>query len=281
MAYRQLNTEFWQDPEMLDDFSPEDKYFYLWLLTNPKARQCGIFQISKREAEIQLGYTWESVEKLILRFENQYKKIMYSPETKEIAVKNWLKWNPPANPSVEMNVKKDLATVKNRALVAFVLGPTPSIQGVDTVGTPAPIQEQEQEQEQECQDSLALAEEGMVSVPTPSESDSTAQYLYDSIKIKSDPPCWKHKSPDLKKWSEDIEKLHRIDKIDYADIRAVIDWSTSHAFWSANILSADKLRKQFNKLYLQMRQRASPQRKGFNPNDAKQQEALSRILAEV
>ena len=50
----------------------------------------------------------------------------------------------------------------------------------------------------------------------------------------------------------DIEKLLRIDGRLAAEIMAVIDWCQSDPFWRSNILSAAKLRKQYDTLRLQM-----------------------------
>ncbi|WP_231597694.1 hypothetical protein [Bacillus sp. SA1-12] len=45
--YRMVRTEFWRDSIALDEMTPEDKYFYLYLLTNPKTTQIGIYRITK------------------------------------------------------------------------------------------------------------------------------------------------------------------------------------------------------------------------------------------
>ena len=34
-TYRQIYISFWSDTKVCDDFTPEDKYFYIYLLTNP------------------------------------------------------------------------------------------------------------------------------------------------------------------------------------------------------------------------------------------------------
>lgn len=52
----------------------------------------------------------------------------------------------------------------------------------------------------------------------------------------------------LQKWCEPIEKLLRIDKKTREDILIVIEWSQKDDFWKSNILSTEKLRKQFDKL---------------------------------
>ena len=44
----------------------------------------------------------------------------------------------------------------------------------------------------------------------------------------------------------------RIDKRSVEDIEAVIRWCQQDDFWHKNILSTDKLRKQFDKLYIAM-----------------------------
>ena len=31
--YRNVQTSFWTDPKVADDFTPEDKFFYLYLFT--------------------------------------------------------------------------------------------------------------------------------------------------------------------------------------------------------------------------------------------------------
>ena len=60
------------------------------------------------------------------------------------------------------------------------------------------------------------------------------------------------KKPNLQNWSKVFDLMIRIDKRTPEKIRAVIQWSQQDAFWQNNILSAEKLRKQFDKLELQM-----------------------------
>jgi phage replication O-like protein O len=78
------------------------------------------------------------------------------------------------------------------------------------------------------------------------------QHFYDQIQKYVQPPTFKNKAPNLKKWAEDIEKLNRIDKIDFSDIKRVIDFTVKDSFWSNHVLSGKKLRVQFNTLYLKM-----------------------------
>jgi len=113
--YRQVYTEFWSDSFVLE-LTPEEKYFYLYLISNSKSTQCGIYEISKRTIETDSGYNRETVEKLIQRF-CDYKKILYCDGTKEIMIINWIKYNLPNNQNAIKCVQKELLKVKNKAFV--------------------------------------------------------------------------------------------------------------------------------------------------------------------
>ena len=63
----------------------------------------------------------------------------------------------------------------------------------------------------------------------------------------------KAKKPDFQKWAVHIDRLIRIDKRDPGEIRNVIEWSQNDSFWQNNILSTEKLRKQFGQLALKMK----------------------------
>ncbi|MFV3010971.1 DnaD domain protein [Clostridium botulinum] len=113
--YRQLYTEFWKDGFVVE-LEPEEKYFYLYLLTNANTSQCGSYELPKKIIENETGYNRETVDNLIKKFE-EYKKIIYSEETKEIIVLNWFKYNEPNNINVIKCVNKELKKIKNRNFV--------------------------------------------------------------------------------------------------------------------------------------------------------------------
>lgn len=60
------------------------------------------------------------------------------------------------------------------------------------------------------------------------------------------------KQPVIQTWADDMRKLVELDKRDKHDVALVIKWCQQDSFWSTNILSAYKLRKQFDQLYLKM-----------------------------
>lgn len=113
--YRQLQVKFWQDGFVLD-LTPEEKFFYAYLMTNSKTTQCGIFELPKRIIEMETGYNRETVDKLIKRFVD-YGKIYYSQETKEIMVKNWIKYNFINSKNTILCINKELKEIKNTEFV--------------------------------------------------------------------------------------------------------------------------------------------------------------------
>jgi hypothetical protein len=60
------------------------------------------------------------------------------------------------------------------------------------------------------------------------------------------------KSPDLQKWAEVVDRMIRIDKRSVAEIEDVIVWCQNDEFWQNNILSTEKLRKQYDQLAMKM-----------------------------
>ena len=58
---RVVSTSFWEDETIVNDFSPEDKYFYLYLITNPHTSQLGIYKLVPKTAAFELGYSKEAV----------------------------------------------------------------------------------------------------------------------------------------------------------------------------------------------------------------------------
>lgn len=118
-VYRNVQVNFWQD-EFILDLTPEERYFYIYLLTGTKTKQCGIYVLPKRVAELETGYNMETVEKLLNRFV-EYGKILYDAETKELYIMNWLNYNPILNTNVEKCVLRELKTVKNKEFIHMFL----------------------------------------------------------------------------------------------------------------------------------------------------------------
>jgi len=89
-------------------------------------------------------------------------------------------------------------------------------------------------------------------------------------KIRQNMP--KFKDPNILSWAKQIDKIHRIDGYDYEEIRAMMIFAQKHYFWWKNILSPDKLRKQW--LRLEAEKCAGPQNGGnFKAKKSAEEEA--------
>jgi dipeptidyl aminopeptidase/acylaminoacyl peptidase len=117
-AFRKISVTFWSD-SFIGDLTPEQKYFYLYLMTNDKTTQCGIYETSIRKICFDTGYNSETVLKL-LDFFQEKNKIRFSKETNEIALLNWVKFNDSNSPKVLSCVEKELKNVKNRVLIQYL-----------------------------------------------------------------------------------------------------------------------------------------------------------------
>jgi DnaD/phage-associated family protein len=119
--FRMVRTEFWTNPICVEEMSPEDRYFYLYLQTNPQTTQIGIYKITKKQMAFDLGYSLESVHALMDRFIEHHKLIRYNPETRELALKNWGKENFDKGGKPLMDcILSELNGVEDRSLIFYV-----------------------------------------------------------------------------------------------------------------------------------------------------------------
>lgn len=118
---RVVSTSFWEDSKVMTLFTPEDKYFMLYLLTNPHTTQLGIYQLVPKVAAFEMGYSVEAVNSLIDRFETKYDVIRYNPKTMEVAVKNYLKHSilKGGKPVLDLLITEE-RQVKDKSLLNYI-----------------------------------------------------------------------------------------------------------------------------------------------------------------
>lgn len=118
---RVVSTSFWEDETIVNDFSPEDKYFYLYLITNPHTSQLGVYKLVPKTAAFELGYSKEAVMVLLERFENKYDMIRYNKETCEVAIKNYLRHSvvKGGKPVMDCLIKEE-SRVEDKTLLEYV-----------------------------------------------------------------------------------------------------------------------------------------------------------------
>lgn len=92
---------------------------------------------------------------------------------------------------------------------------------------------------------------------TPAYAQELARLLWELIR-SNNPSA---REPNLEAWARTFDRMVRLDGRDPQEIEYVIRWCQADEFWFANILSADKLRKQYDQLLVHMareRKRSSP-----------------------
>lgn len=137
--FRKIHTSFWSD-SFTSELERDKKLFYLYLLTNERTTQCGIYEITKKQISFDLGYSIDTVSKLIKDFEKSG-KIKYNEQTKEIAIKNWLKYNSSSSPKVQSCIDKEFKLVKDTLLIQY-------LNSIDTCSQEEEEEEKETEEEE-------------------------------------------------------------------------------------------------------------------------------------
>ena len=120
--YRSIASSFWTDPKIAE-FSAEDRYMMLYLLTNPRTTLAGTMELNYRQIAFEIGHSVESAVCIIRRLDEKHKVIMLSENTNEILIKNWYKYNwAGGSPKVLTAVKNVVKWVKNEEFKAYILG---------------------------------------------------------------------------------------------------------------------------------------------------------------
>ena len=86
-----------------------------------------------------------------------------------------------------------------------------------------------------------------------------AKLLLKEIKVNNP----KAKEPNLQTWAKTFDLMIRRDKHKPKEIAKVIDWCQKDNFWFKNILSANKLREQYDQLILKMQDKPLSTKSGL------------------
>lgn len=112
--YRNVHISFWTDAKVADEMTPEDKYFFLYLLTNPHGNILGCYEFSFKQAEAETGYQKDTIHKLIDRMRNVHHVIDFDEDTREILIIHWYRYNWSASERLKKSLYKTLGTVKTQ-----------------------------------------------------------------------------------------------------------------------------------------------------------------------
>ncbi|MED2764853.1 hypothetical protein P4283_22895 [Bacillus thuringiensis] len=249
--YRHVQTSFWSDPRVSEEMTPEDKFFYLYLLTNEHTHQIGVYRITQKQIAFELGYSIESVKSLLERFIKHHKLVIYNEKTREICILNWGKYNlKKGGKPIEDCIKKELEAIEDLSLVQKVLERTENEElarkisiyaGFNDTSTIRGQKEKEKEKENKKNIQPFCNKYEICHM-------EIATYFHKLILSRND----NFKRPNLGSWAKDIRLMQERDNRSLEDIKKVMDWCQKDPFWMNNVLSIAKLRKQFDQLYMKM-----------------------------
>lgn len=131
--YRNIRISFWTDSKIVDEFTPEDRYFYLYLFTNPHTNLAGCYELSMKQASVELGYDPTAIKTLIRRFTDVHGVIKYSEHTKELLLLNWHKYNWTASEKFRKPLAEEISNIKDDDFRAYLIN---VFKGIDTVSIP-------------------------------------------------------------------------------------------------------------------------------------------------
>ena len=119
--YRNIHLSFWQDTKVTDDFTPEDRYFYLYLLTNPHTNLCGCYEISIKQMANEMGYDAKKVGKLIDRFSFIHNLIRYARSERELLIFHWSKYNWTSSEKFRKPLLQEIQNIKTDDFREYLL----------------------------------------------------------------------------------------------------------------------------------------------------------------
>lgn len=113
-VFTKVERGYWQD-EFILELTPEQKFFYLYLMTNNKMNTLGAYVFPLTMSTVELGYNKETVLKLLDHFA-QVGKIIWDESTKEVFLLNWPKRNWNRKTATLRALKKDFDALKSPML---------------------------------------------------------------------------------------------------------------------------------------------------------------------
>ena len=120
-TYRQVYGDFWNDSKVVNKFTPEDRYFFLYLLTNSHTNICGCYEISYRQMAWETGYNEETIKKLMKRMEFELDVIRYSDKTNEVLILKWHKYNWNSSPKVVKSLQTVSEYIKDEEFKKYIV----------------------------------------------------------------------------------------------------------------------------------------------------------------
>ena len=118
--YRAFNPRFWTDPKIENKLDKDERYLYLYLITNPNANLCGCYEISLRRIAYETALdSAEIVLKLIRKLEAK-KFIKFSEQTHEILMLHWASNNWTSSDKLDKPIFNELQKISDKEFQKYI-----------------------------------------------------------------------------------------------------------------------------------------------------------------
>lgn len=121
MANRNITTEIWNDPQIIDNFTFEDLYVWLYLLTSPHTYLCGVLKASLTTISFETKVDKNKIKSALRNLQDKHKLIKYSENNNEVLILNWNKYNWSSSEKLKTSVRKSLENVKTKEFIDYVI----------------------------------------------------------------------------------------------------------------------------------------------------------------
>ena len=131
---RRINSTFWTDSKIADDFSADDRYLYIYLLTSPYNNICGCYEVSVKQMSKHTGMSERRCASALRRLEETHGVVVYDHDTKEVLIPKWGRHNWSTSDKLVTGVEAAAKYIRTADFKNYILGELEN--GVDTISIP-------------------------------------------------------------------------------------------------------------------------------------------------
>ena len=115
-----IDTDMWLDSQIVDDFTQNEIYLWLYILTSPRTNICGILKNSKTMMCIESKMKKEDFEESIKNLENKHRVIKYNETNDEILILKWHKHNWTKSSTLIKCLREQLEKIKTQEFRDYI-----------------------------------------------------------------------------------------------------------------------------------------------------------------
>lgn len=119
--YGRISTSIWRDPDFLD-LSPEARFTYTMLVTQPNVSPCGILELTERRWARALGYARETLTKALDELTTR-NYVVVDEDTEELLIRTFIKWDGGANNDLRRKAITEAAGAIASPSIAHAIAP--------------------------------------------------------------------------------------------------------------------------------------------------------------